>query len=1274
MHRKLLTLLLLCLCIATRGQATYEYRYWFDDDENTVHTGTSANNAWQMDFDTGSLDDNFHIVHFQVKNKKGVWSIPLTRCFLKLAQRELTKIEYWFDNDTQKRQQLANGGKADIDVSKLDEGIHIVHVQASASSSSYSPVQTAIFWKQAIAADTKYRLWFDNNPENMVTGKCTGQPIIIDAKELDDGFHLVHAQVENVTPSKPHTSMFIKIPQTQGVDYLMCAFMVDGKMYKQEKVPSKGGNVSWNLDAVDMTPGLHKAQAFVVTPSGAATGLKETFFYRAMTTQERGNMKCLYSVDGSEHYTEAGTLSGNLYHFNLDLSELDDGFHQLSYMLVGEDGTSSRVMSSYFYKTVAGGNGITQYDYWLNDNEADKTVVKLDERANPLKIVKLLQVEPQPLRSCNFHFEAKKGKPVMYAKNELHFAFYDASSKRLDETRQFVDYNVSQAIDDITSLQNTQTFERLGENTVKWYKLNVEKGDSVAFKCSQATTLQLFSASGEVIYNANGAESVAMGGTHIKKDGTYYLAIHDITGTKDNIMTLDYNHINKFDLFGTSSANLGVMPCVQIMELDGNGFDNLKSASLVMGENSIKIDSIACSGKSKARLYMLFKGKESYGKYDLVLNFDDGEVSESVRRTAYVELEAPRFEDIDVKITDPRIVADPYPVTIALTNKSNISYQAIPFFFGLDNMDKMTSVKFMDFAVGCKKELYDNGLMTSYDYDSFRGNNSKTRIVPALIPEMQPGETKKFTLGVKTGNNQKYNAYAWIETPWNLKGPEASEFIDKYLSTRKGTIKKAQKPAIAGIFDGCADDPCDLASHAGLAADCTCGIALALGGTLGGIQNALQNQHNQAMREQLAMNGFDDPYEYFPSQYLPSPADLSWYALQHCLPGGLGDFVSALNGQRQNINNPDCRNPNQHQCNQYNPGDPNEMHGYTSDTGSKFISDSIREVGYSIEFENDPKIANASAHKIIVSNKLDKSVFDLSSFMPTKVQIGDKTLELDGKKNFTQTIDMRPEINAIAQVGLEYNETEGVATWTISSLDPMTMEETYDIMQGVLPVNSNGNGIGFLSYNIGIKKQMADGDTFSNSASITFDFEKPIETPLWTNTVDAVAPESKITFAVNTGNNITLRFDASDNRSGVWKYNLYVQEVKNGNWKKVEDEITTPEYTFKGVEGFDYGFCVMAVDSAGNVEQKELSREISISTFKNGDANGDSVVDAEDASLATNHFLGRKVYLNFAATDMNKDDVIDSQDVALIQQAFLSEKVRTRVKVRRRKTIKTELQ
>lgn len=1193
-----------------QGQAVYEYRYWYDGDESTMHTGTAENGAWQMD----------------------------------------------------------------LDVSGLEEGLHTISIIASHQASPSSP-RTAVFWKQAVSSKTKYRLWFDNNTEQSVSGQYIGKPVEIDVSKLEDGFHIVHAQVENVSPSQPQTSMFIKVPQTQGIDYITCICMVDGEEYRKERVPASGGIINWTLDATDMKPGIHKMQAYIVTPSGGASGLKETFFYRTMTTGERSNIKCLYAIDGSDHYVQAGNVSGNLFHFDIDASQLADGFHSLSYMLAAEDGTSSKIMSSYFIKTPLGGNGITQYDYWLNDNEANRKMVRIAERANPLQLMTLLPVESHPIRSGCFRFEVgKDGKPVMYAKNDLHMRFYDVAGRIQEASRQYVDYNVSQKVEGIVTLQNTQTFERLSENAVKWFSFEAERGDSVSFKSSQATSIQLFSASGEELYNANGSESVAFGGTHIKEGGTFYLAVHDVTGTRDNSLTLDYAHIDKYALLGTSATTLGIMPCVQIMELDGNGFDNLKSALLVMGENVVNVDSIACKEKSKARLYMLLNGKEKAGKYDLVLNFDDGETHGTVRRNGYVTLEPASFDDIEVSITDPRIVADPYPVTIKLTNRSNISYQAVPFFFGVDHIDQMQSVKYMDFAIGCDKELYDNGLQLSYDYDSFRGNNSHTKIVPAIIPEILPGETLTYTLEIKIGAQKTFNAYAWTEMPWNLKGPEASEFINENLYNQQDNQAELAKiPHTAGIFNGCSDDPCSFAERGGWATECSCGTALALGGTLGGIQNALQNQHNNAMREQLAQSGlFDNPEDYFPNQYLPSPADLHWYWLQHCLPGKAGIVASTFNTQRQQLNDLNCKDPNQHECITYNPYDPNEMHGYMSEAGSKYMRNDIKEVGYSIEFENNPEIANSSAHKIVVSNKLDSDVFDLASFKPTSIQIGDRTAELDGEQNFTKTIDMRPEINAIAEACLSYDSKSGTATWTITSLDPMTMEESYDIMQGILPVNSNGNGIGFLNYNIGIKKQMSDGDAISNKASITFDFEEAIETPVWTNIIDAVAPTSQITFAAAQDSIVTLRFEADDNRSGVWKYDLYVQDTEGGRWTKVEDEITSAEYKFHGYNGFDYGFCVMAVDSAGNVEAKEMSREISIATFKAGDANSDGEVDTEDTSLATNYFLGKKTYLNFAATDMNKDNTIDSQDVSLIQKVFLSEKARTLKLKRKRISIKKE--
>jgi hypothetical protein len=92
----------------------------------------------------------------------------------------------------------------------------------------------------------------------------------------------------------------------------------------------------------------------------------------------------------------------------------------------------------------------------------------------------------------------------------------------------------------------------------------------------------------------------------------------------------------------------------------------------------------------------------------------------------------------------------------------------------------------------------------------------------------------------------------------------------------------------------------------------------------------------------------------------------------------------------------------------------------------------------------------------------------------------------NGVTSFLKTIDMRPEINAIAQVEGEYVQQTGIAKWTFSSLDPMTMEPTNDLMQGILPVNFNGtSGIGEVMFEVGVKPNKADGTQIAKG-SYTF--------------------------------------------------------------------------------------------------------------------------------------------------------------------------------------------
>ena len=279
--------------------------------------------------------------------------------------------------------------------------------------------------------------------------------------------------------------------------------------------------------------------------------------------------------------------------------------------------------------------------------------------------------------------------------------------------------------------------------------------------------------------------------------------------------------------------------------------------------------------------------------------------------------------------------------------------------------------------------------------------------------------------------------------------------------------------------------------------------------------------------------------------------------------------------------------------------DPNDIYGYTAESGSKTVKDGQQDVYYTIEFENDPEVATAPAHDIYLTNTLDATKFDLSTFAPTRIIIGSKTAELTGEQNFVTTIDMRPEINAIAQVEGTYDQKTGTAKWHISSLDPMTMEPTTYVMDGVLPVNSGGNGIGEVMYNIQLKPGLAHNTKVTNRASIVFDKNEAIQTPVWTNVIDRIAPQSHATGAkMLNDSTAAVSITATDELSGTWRYDVYVQYGEGSGWWKAAENVPIDQQAkVKVYQGMNHGIYTVVTDSAGNVEQKQAAREFTLDVF-----------------------------------------------------------------------------
>ena len=1311
MRRYTLFLMLLCMHCIARGQTGFDYRYWFDNDYSTVRQGHSATGKWQVDAEMDGLSESLHAIHLQVVDSKGVESAPVTRFFLKTRDTSVKQGYYWFDGDRTAQQLLGQvQGVFTIDVAKLAEGFHTFYYQVVGKDGSLSAIVSRSFYKVVIPEAARYRCWVDDDPSTMTTGKYTGAPVLVDISQISEGYHIMRVQIEDVTPSAVVSRPFVKIPQTEGVEYLKCLCVVDDKLYKEENVSSTGGVINWNFDVSTLPQGFHRMQIQVITPSGAATSTYDAYFLRTTTDEEMADMKCVYAIDGNEFNTEAGRMNSGAFHCDLNVAHLNDGLHRIVYMLTNGKGVETKIQTQFFVKTPVGGNGIMEYRYWLNDSTNQAHIVRLDKRTNPFKLISLLPVEKHPIRSSLFQFELTDGKPTLYAKNDIHIRFYDVAGRFVDGTEQFVDYQTKQEVTDVTPINNGdhKTVQTPGKDEIRWFKFNAEEGDTVTFRTDQAATLQVFSPEGKEVYSAQGSTSVAYGGCHTWTDGTYYVALHDVTGSKPNT-SLDYFHMDKYDVVKQDVDLVGNGGCSTIT-LDGNGFRDLYAVDLYTAQGDT-IHHVDIGHESDAQTSVTFDFSDaSLGVYDAVFHF----TTEDKVCHNFITVEKARDIELATTVTYPstflRGTSTTY--TIKITNLGNMTAYQVPLrtYIGSQTKNGVSSIKIeglnlespfdkilMDSFPESDKEEVERLFKSLDDSHYFinihttDANNDSVVVRSAyFFATLQPNSTKNIKLTIVANETVD----VWISTAPDWFALEASKPVNTNSNRRLMARRSSKKDGYCCVKDAIECGISLAVSAADVASVVTSAFALAQGGAnpgadavaaatavadcVAGMASNMYSWINTMVCE--GETPLDNIKNNFNSQVSVLNMILSCLGTlkvssnvaKALLMGGGVDVVANDVGL-----NADCikkssqRKPNCPPCTSgcggggsstpVPPSDPNDIYGYLAESGSKYIADFVERVNYTIEFENDTTFAMASAHTIVVRDTLDSRYFNMNAFMPTGIKLGGHDVFLEdaevttknGKTTFIKSIDVRPAINAIAQVEGAFDSHTGIAEWRFTSLDPMTMEPTDDLMQGILPVNYDGtSGIGEVMFEIGMKQDKPDGTEIDNRASIVFDYEDQILTPTWTNIVDGTAPVSRVA-GVELASDTTavVSIQANDELSGVWRYDVYVQYGAGSAWWKAAENVPADTTaTVKIYDGIDHGFYVVATDSAGNVERKQAMRELTLNLSSNirGDVNRDGQVGIADIVAVTGYMAGTNSNVSLASADVNGDGQVGIADIVAI--------------------------
>ena len=283
------------------------------------------------------------------------------------------------------------------------------------------------------------------------------------------------------------------------------------------------------------------------------------------------------------------------------------------------------------------------------------------------------------------------------------------------------------------------------------------------------------------------------------------------------------------------------------------------------------------------------------------------------------------------------------------------------------------------------------------------------------------------------------------------------------------------------------------------------------------------------------------------------------------------------------------------------PNDPNDKVGPRGGGTAQYITGQS-VLPYFIYFENQAT-ASAPAQNVTITDTLDLGL-NPNTLSFGVIGFGTQAFSPPGGLNdFNTLVDLRPAQPFEVKISAHYDAPSNTITWLYQTIDPDTGETPNDPSLGFLPPDvTSPQGQGYVYFTAVPYPGQPSGTLIQNQATIVFDFNQPISTATWMNTLDVDLPVSAVAALPSTESSacFTVSWSGTDVTSGIQGYTIFVSD--NGGaftrWL-VDTALTSSSYT--GVAGHTYAFYSEAIDAAGNVEQKTTA---DTSTTVNANATG----------------------------------------------------------------------
>lgn len=305
------------------------------------------------------------------------WLLGLFLWIIAIVGVRAQTLEYWFDNYSNPRSLLLNGGKVitDIDVQHLKTGLHTLYLRVK-DGSVYSPVSSSTFFKFTARNASLIEYWFDGDVKNLASMPINTETDVMQIVDLDLtntdkfplGIHQLSMRIADASGiySPIYNTLVMRLPigETKQLTYWLDDDYVNGRrVVSSNLLNTKGRVFVSNLDFSKVSSGMHRLKFRITTniiDHGVVYEAPILVTRRYINNKKEETVTIVsgtHWVDDLFHYEDKSFVPGNMVVRSFDLNPANYGVGQhelhVQYKNSAEVWTEENI--TYFYKETANG-------------------------------------------------------------------------------------------------------------------------------------------------------------------------------------------------------------------------------------------------------------------------------------------------------------------------------------------------------------------------------------------------------------------------------------------------------------------------------------------------------------------------------------------------------------------------------------------------------------------------------------------------------------------------------------------------------------------------------------------------------------------------------------------------------------------------------------------------------------------------------------------------------------------------------------------------------